>query len=390
MCRQDQKNQEDLWRDVVMAEYSGLGVTSHLRVTEVSRSGLPHCHSLCWRSKEDTSFSSVSALLGRLQKGSGDLTWEERGQVVQLGRAALTVTMSPASLRQQFSQLTEQEVEETITLARHHQLHTCSHHCSKSRTEECGQYFPRLPSLLPLLAVRPPMGTSEQRNRLETLENIAVAVQNLLRTMPVPHQPGGEADPVASLLLLLHRVAPPPVSLPVGGFLWAGVVFPPTQELEHLLQEFGAMAITQEDRILLTVYHVSIITRCHAKLLPLRQVSECWVVNYNPWLLRAARSNVEVEIVSHTVSQLQYYLSKGATSQTIRQMAEEVHHRGGRKMGDMAEKLMLAAEEGWKEVSLTEALYRLDTGLHLHSSNCCVVSVFVEPLSALLLLYSLR
>ena len=393
MCRQNQESQEVLWRQVVMADHSGLGVAHYSRVTEVSRSGLPHCHSLCWRREEDTSPDSVSALLGRLQRREGNLTWEERGRVVQLGRAALTVSMSPASLRQQFPQLTQQEVEEAVTLARCHQLHTCSHHCNGSCPEDqvCGQYFPRLPCLLPLLALRPPLRTPAQRDRLEALEKIAVRVQGLLRAMPVSLQPGGETEPVASLLLLLHRVAPPPVSLQMGGFLWAGAVFPLDQELQHLIQECRAMANRQEDQVLLAIYHVSITSRRHAKLLPLRQVSECWVVNFNPWLLKMSQSNVEIDIVSHTLPQLQYYLTKGATNQTIGDVAEEVHHRGGSRMADLAERLTLAAEAGWKEVSLTEALLRLDPNLNVYSSNCSVLKIYLEPnYSSLVLLYKLR
>ena len=374
-----------------MAGYTGLGVGSFVRVTEVSRSGLPHCHSLGWRREVDTGPGSVAYLLGQLQEGKRGLTWEERGRVVQLGREAITVTTTGLALRQQFPLLTQQKVEELVTLARRHQIHICSYHCygSSPPGQKCGQYFPKLPSLLPLLAVRPVLETKEQKENLEGLENIAQKVQELLRGLPFPI-PGGEDDSVASLLSLLRQVAAAPVTLPGGGYTWAGAQFTPDQELEHLLEECGALAETQEDKLLLTVYHRSITSRRHAKLLPVRQVSECWVVNFNPWQLLTARSNLEVDLVTHTLPHLHSYLTKGVTSQTIWEMAEEVESRGGGRMGDMAERLRQAGENGWKEVSLTEALYRLDSRLQLSVSNCYVVSVSVEPLSILLHLYSLR
>ena len=373
-----------------MAGHTGLGVASYSRFTEVSRSGLPHSHSLAWRREVDIGPGSVSHLLGRLQKGDHSLTWDERGQVVDLGRRAITVTISVVGLMEQFPLLTQQQAQEVVSLARRLQIHHCTHHCSGSHPpgQHCGQYFPKLPSLFSLLAVRPPLVSEEQRDRLEAIESIGERVQELLRGLPF--QPGGQEAPVASLLTLLCQVAAAPVPLPGGGYTWAGVVFSPGQELDKLLQECGALTISPEDTVLLALYHCAILTRRHAKLLPRRQVSECWVVNFNPWHLLTAKSNVELDLVTHTLSSLQAYLTKGATYQSILEMAEEVESRGGGRMGDMAERLRLAAEDGWKEVSLTESFYRLDSGLQLSTCNCPVIKVSVEPLSNMLLLYSLR
>ena len=374
-----------------MADYTGLGVAFYTRVTESSKSGLPHSHGLGWRREADTGADSLSSLLGRLQKGMGDLTWEERVRVVDLGVGAITVTTSATALQQQFNRLTQQEAEDVVELAKRVQVHHCSHHCTSSgpNGKQCSQFFPRPPSLLPLLAMRPALETDQQKARLEALEETSERVQELLRDLPAPLQPV-EVDPVASLLALVRHVAAPPVLQPGGSFYWAGVWFPPDQELEHLLEVCGTMATTREDVILLAVYHCSLLQRRHAKFLPVRRVEECWGVNYNPWVLKSTRSNVEVELVTHTPQTVYSYCTKGATSQTILQMADEVETRGGRRMGDMAEQLRLVTGQGWKEVSLSEAFYRLDTRLHLFNSNCFIVRVCVEPFSSLILAYTLR
>ena len=389
MCRQDQEEQERLYKDVVAADYTGLGLAKNSRVTEGSRSGLPHSHGLGWRKEVNPGPDSVSSLLGRLQRGEGNLTWEERSQVVELGQRAITVTTSVPVLRNQFDLLTQQEAEDIVTLARSHQVHVCSHHCSGSSHpgQLCGQYFPRLPSLLSLVAMRPALPTDDQKARLEDLENITERVQDLLRALPVQVD---DVDPVTSLVTLLRQVAGPPVLLPGGGITWAGVVFSPGQELEYLLQECGAKATNMEDTLVLVAYHSSLLERRHAKFLPVRRVSEAWGVNYNPWVLRSTRSNVEVELVTHTPYVLQSYLAKGATAQTILQAAEEVDSRGGRRMGDMAEQLRQAQEEGWREVSLLEAFFRLDPGLHLATSNCHVEKINPKPHAPTVLLYTLR
>ena len=391
MCRQDQEEQEQLYKEVLSADYTGLCLAKHSRVTEGSRSGLPHSHGLGWRKDVNPGPGSVTSLLGRLQRGEGDLTWEERGQVAELGWRAITVTTSVPTLRHQFNNLTEEEAEEIVNLARRHQTHTCSHHCSGASPpgQQCGQYFPRLPSLLPLVAMRPSLLTDEQKTRLKLIENVKQEVQELLRALPLPLL-GDDENPVTSLLMLLRQVSDDPVLLPGGGITWAGVVFSPGQEFEYLLQECGAKATNMEDTLLLVAYHSSLLERRHAKFLPVRRVAEAWGVNYNPWVLGNTRSNVEVELVTHTPSVLHSYLAKGATAQTILEAAEEVDSRGGRRMGDMAEQLRQAWEEGWKEVSLLEAFFRLDPGLHLSTSNCHVEKVSLEPYGSAIMLYTLR
>ena len=392
MCQQFQETMEQLYDDVVRPAYTGLGASTNSWVVEAgNKSGLPHSHGLAYRREEDPGPGSLSSLLGRLQGGKGDLTWEERGRVADLGKGAITVTMSARDLADQFPTLTEQEVVTVVTLARRVQQHYCSQYCSttKQNGQKCGQYFPRPPSLLPLVAMRPDLVTEEQKNQLEALETIGQRVQDLLRGLPRPFQPD-EEDPALSLLLLLQEVADPPVLLPGGGYSWAGAMFPPSEDLVHLQQECEALTTTQEARDLLVVYHSSLLFRQHAKYLPRRRVGECWGVNYNPWLLKEAKSNLEVEIVTHTPKSLFHYLCKGATQQTLLMTADEVESRGGRRMGDMADQLRQMEDESWREVSLTEAFYLLDRDLHLFTSNSPVVYVSMRPFSSIVAQYILR
>ena len=132
LCRQYQESQDKLYRDVVMCNYSGLGVSFYSTVKEVSKSGSPHSHGLGWRREANTGPGSLSLLLGRLQRGESGLTWEERRQVVEVAKGAITVTTSVATLNQQFPLLTLQEAEGIVRLARRVQIHRCTNHCSSS------------------------------------------------------------------------------------------------------------------------------------------------------------------------------------------------------------------------------------------------------------------
>ena len=377
-----------------MARYTGIEASNFAVFKEVGpRTGLPHSHGLAYLTEADIGPGSVSYLLGRLQAGEGGLTWEERGLVVELGRKAITVTTSVQALKEQFPNLTEQEAEQVVQLARRLQVHSCTHHCLVSPPGQmCGQFFPRPPSLLPLLATRPVLQTDAQKAKLVALEEISQQVQGLMRNLPAALQlpPAQDEDPTTSLLSLLRRVADPPVLQAGGSFTWAGVVFPHSQELEHLQEQCALLSNSQDDRALLTVYHCSLLSRRHAKHLPVRSVREGWMVNYNPWMLNMAKSNGEVELVTHTPQKLYSYVTKGATTQTILQMAEEVDSRGGRRMADMAEQLRLAVDEGWKEVSLAESFYRLDPGLHLFHFTCAFERVSLDPFSPAVVLYTIR
>ena len=143
-----------------------------MQVVEVQgRSGLPHHHSIGWRPLTP----AQKQLLTSLQAGtSATLTMADLAPLVEMASAAITVTTSPTILRHQFPLLTIQQAEEAVRLARGLQVHTCTPSCTTDfhLGQRCRERFPRLPSLLDLVARQPPLDTKEQEARFARVEEV--------------------------------------------------------------------------------------------------------------------------------------------------------------------------------------------------------------------------
>ena len=344
---------------------------SEFQVMETQgRSGLPHEHCLLCCALTPTQ----RALLTTLQTGdSSSLTMAALQPVVVLGLRAVTVSTCAEDIRHQFPSMEEGVVEEVVGLVRLLQHHRCTGSCVPmvGGLQECSHFYPRPPSLLPLVARRPLLKTEEQQEELARLEAVHVKVQKLVR--------GGEVErwgeePVPSLLQLLSELAPAPLDIGIGygigiGYYWSGLMFPWGEELEGLLEALTPMAATREQALLLAVYHASLLRRRHPRYIPVRRVSEAWVVGYNPWALAATKANMDADLVVATPSTLTQYLTKGSGMLSLRRAARELEARGGEQEEEMAEALRAAIEAGYREVPLAEAFFRLDSRLHFSSSN---------------------
>ena len=344
-----------------------------------NRTSLPHCHSLNWRHL----IPQEEALLLELQGGGGaHLEREELEPLVRLACGAITVSTSPASLLQQFPLLTEGQAQKVAALAVLLQRHRCSPSCTSNLPplQKCGQYFPKPPSLIPLVAVRPKLRTDNEREALQRLEMIVCKVQELLRQDdPVPGLTD-DVDEVQQLLALLRRVGIAPLQLPEGGgYQWAGNSFLLTHQLTRLLEEFTVMTNSEADALLLALWHASLLYRRHAKFIPRTKVSEVNIASFNPWLLHATESNGNVELVTHTPEQVEKYLIKGSGQLSLHFAIAELEQRGGLRDVAAASRLRTEVAKGRREVSLMEGFFMgLDSRLYMSSSSLpAVVFVFL-------------
>ena len=151
------------------------------QVVEVqARSGLPHLHRVAWQQLSP----DCSRLLALLQAGtSSALSLADLRPVVELGAAAITVSTSTARLQQEFPALTGEQVQKVVQLMATVQIH---HHTASCTTEfppgqDCREFFPRLHSLLNLVARQPDMAVEEQVERMEAIEVLHWRVQKVLR-----------------------------------------------------------------------------------------------------------------------------------------------------------------------------------------------------------------
>ena len=156
--------------------------------------------------------STTTDLLNRLQnEDAHQLEYWELDPVVSLGKAAVTVATVDSDLSLQFPKLTPSMAKEATRLAVLHQRHHCSSLCKVSLFpgQECNKFFPRLPSLLCLVA-RTPLLNKEGQSMMANIYAIHVRLQRYLRGLSI----SPEHNQVASLLSLLKKVADPPEVLP--------------------------------------------------------------------------------------------------------------------------------------------------------------------------------
>jgi len=328
-------------------------------------SGLPHTHKIAWCPLTP----ALRLLLTTLQTGdSSNLTMADLRPLVELGDRALTVSTNPTMLGEQFPLLTMAQAEEVARLAVQLQTHHCTPTCTTIFPigQHCREFFPRLPSLLSLVARRPDLGDRAEEEHLEAVEAVHRRVQVLLRARERGEE---EEEPVVALLELLRQLGPGPQALPGGCFWWQGVTCSPGPELDTLLVELGALAATQADTMLLAAYHSTLLLRRLPRFIPRRRVCEVWTASLNPWVLLATLTNHEVDLITSTPATLVGYMTKGSRQRSLVVAAKELRRRGRR--GDMAaaRRLESAVRAGHREVTATEACYRLDARLPFSSST---------------------
>ena len=89
----------------------------------------------------------------------------------------------------------------------------------------------------------------------------------------------------------------------------------------------------------------------------------------NPWVILATSTNHEIDLLAATPSKVVSYMTKGSRQESLAKAAKELRRRGRR--GDMAaaRRLESAVAAGHREVTATEACYRLDFRLPFYSAT---------------------
>ena len=105
------------------------------------------------------------------------------------------------------------------------------------------------------------------------------------------------------------------------------------------------------------------LVRQYSRSLPRRRVSEAMLANTSPWILLALQANHEVDIVVATPHKLFKYMCKGTQQRSLSRAAAELRRRAGG--GAAARRVESAIRAGHREVTATEAMFRLDPRLAL-------------------------
>jgi hypothetical protein len=319
----------------------------------------------------------LSTLLGRLQSGDWTLTDADLAPVLELATGAVTASSCPYDIMEQFPSFSQDKAEKVAAYVNKYQVHSCTSSCATSipTGQLCRHFFPRMPSFFHIIARCPNTWLEESRVELSIVENFHMCVQEELRNVENRAQLE-EFDTPEGLVRLLTRAAggtPTEKEGVPGAYSWASMTVTPSNELHEQMEAWSQrLPMNQPYALVLALYHNSLHTRRHAKFIPRRKASECYIETYNPYVLLTADSNISVDLITHTVTRLFSYVTKGGGGRTgIKDATMELLDRHETEALAVAEQ-MATRFDGWREVSLGEALYRLNPSMQLASSNFSV------------------
>jgi hypothetical protein len=163
-----------------------------------------------------------------------------------------------------------------------------------------------------------------------------------------------------------------------GCYRWKGGVFAKGRKFNEWQKIIGSQHPHRaRHKVLFAVYYTALSTATRVstetsallnELVLVRDISEVYVATYNPYLLEAMRSNMEVSLVMYTPEVVLRYITKGQSrpdsSRAVKQLVEE-HDMS--KTSDVISRI-----KSMREVSEAEAYFRLDRDLSLSSTNLTV------------------
>ena len=101
---------------------------------------------------------------------------------------------------------------------------------------------------------------------------------------------------------------------------------------------------------------------------------EVFLAKYNPWAMLATKSNMEIDLVSHTPEALERYITKGSQQQSLHVAIQELEERGSRQDLRTVARLREDVRAGRHEVSMAEAFFLLDPRLQVTTLSPTKVS----------------
>ena len=391
--RMFQRQWDSLVRNILSMSSTGLGIdfitrvrcdtllpfsliSSVCQVTEwQTKTGFPHIHSVGFVNIED----NLRSIQDRLISHDETLTTHDIAPLLDLAANSVSVSLSADELATSFPCLGRRLAEEVATLAGRFQIHRrCGSDCQReveSETETCRLFYPQLPTFFHIIASCPALSTPQDEKALEQVESLHAAVKSEMRKRREAGTLEADDSPHGLALLLLVAAGCPKMTQ-ADQLEWHGIQFPRDEQFYDFYSKCRALVPqpSVEHAELLAIYHRSLLARRQAKHLPRRTLSAAYVEEYNPWMLRAACGNVSVKMVLHTPDKLYRYITKSADgSQGIRAATSELRRRGGQLNLARCDLLEAKTADGYREVTLGQALHRLDPTLRLSKSDLSVV-----------------
>ena len=329
-----------------------------------------HAHGVLWRKRDET--APIFEKLHNLE----EVTQEEQDTILSLADSVVSTSLSAERLCEDFPSLSPGRAEVIVRFAARCQQHVCGQACAiGKRTDGCQKHFPRLPSDMTILTSPPSLLLTryEAKRLVSECEKVKVNVRQVLTDL----KHGGQLRNTSLVQVLRLALGDPIENDEDGSIVWSHGRFPACEilrEWENKLRTEG-----REHASLLAVYYASLSTSTwnvegHLvyQLLLKRKVAECFTVDYNPFVLEAMGSNMELSLVMFTPHNLVRYITKEQDVAFSVTRSRKTLIRDG---VDPSLENVLKVIDGARKLSQPEAFYRVDNSLSLSETNLRAESV---------------
>ena len=361
------ETEKNLLTNIILSGSNSLKISYHHTMKEFGEStGWCHSHGLAWREGRE---EEVSVLHRKICAGEKDLSNEQLKIFALFCNTLVTASLDPQRIMDNFPDMSLERALDVTNLAQEFNNHRCTKKCHKEvKPDDCWYMYPICPSTETLIARPPNLGDHKANSAF--LTKTTIVKESVRETLLELRQEGILTQ--TNLLEVLSR-ALGEIEETIVDNLRIFKVQPDTefQEDSRLRELIFTSPYEGEAAVLHAVYMYCLTFNSVHKLVIQRDVQEVYTVQYEPHILEASRANHSMEIICNTVERVVDYVTKGPGEREEKKMAHDLHAVGHKDKSAQ----LLATTMDHREVTQSEAYFRIDPKLSLANTNLPVVFV---------------
>ena len=230
------------------------------------------------------------------------------GKLSIVCNTVVSVSLDPRRIVDNFTDISNERATTLTQIARKVNIHKCVRTKCRKKKDTCGQLYPRCPSLKTLIARPPPVDSPGKAIEIITkAKSIRDKVKEAIRNTE-----DLESKSLMNLLVdALGQVEQTVHEDTLRRFTVSGVQFTEDAWLRELI---FTSPFEEDEELLHAIYTYCLMWDTDYRLVLKREVTEVFVVQYEPHVLEATQASHSMEIVTRTPEVLYEYITKLAES----------------------------------------------------------------------------
>ena len=362
-------NEKNILQNIMIANSNPLKIGYYHVIKEFGESsGWCHSHGLGWRKIFQDEVSEIHRQM--LDATGGALTDNQLSRFAEFCNTVVSVSLDPSRIVVHFPDMSQQRANDVTTIAEEVNVHGCTRKCLREWFEGCWYRYPRCPSTYTIISRPPAIKDRKMKQRfIEKTEAIKDKVKEEIEILKT----NGTLESTSLIDLLTMALGDIDEAIHDDTLRYFTVAGQEFQE-DAKLREFIFNSTYEDDAAVLHGLYTYCLTfdKVH-RLVIQRQVAEAYVVQYQPHILEASRANHSMEVITHTLDTVIDYITKrrGNSLDEAKKLAQDLDNLGHKEKS--AHILKTAVDH--REVTQSEAYFRIDPSLSMASTNLQVVFV---------------